>query len=230
MRNADLTWAQDPGFVTEVLSGKFFQPLGRSSSHQLWSSAMVLSPAIRGLFGIEADALRRTLHLQPRLPAEWDFAELRNVRVGDDLYDITLKRDRNHLVATVSSGQPTVLCLNNQNEVCNDRPTTTRTLSLPLPPIEVALPDQQLPEAGSPTTQPRVINESYQADHLSLTLEGLAGTAVDLSLRRNRSASSAKRAADLKIEGAERVEDKLRVTFPQGQGFVSQQVRISWQK
>ena len=43
MRNVDLTWAQDPGFVTEVLSGRFFQPLGRSSSHQLWSSAMVLS-------------------------------------------------------------------------------------------------------------------------------------------------------------------------------------------
>jgi hypothetical protein len=230
MRNADLTWAQDPGFVTEVLSGRFFQPLGRSSSHQLWSSAMVISPAIRGLFGIEADALHRTLHLQPRLPATWDFAELRNVRVGGDLYDVTLKRDRNHLVATVSSGQPTVLCLNSQNETCNDRATTTRTISLPLPPIEVSLPEQQLPEAGSPTTQPRVIDESYQPDHLSLTLEGLAGTTVDLSLRRNTPASSAKRVADLKIEGAERVEDKLRVTFPQGQGFVSQPVRISWPK
>jgi hypothetical protein len=43
-------------------------------------------------------------------------------------------------------------------------------------------------------------------------------------------ATSAKRAADLKIEGAEKVEDKLRVTFPQGQGFVSQPVRISWAK
>jgi glycogen debranching enzyme len=231
MRNADLTWAQDPGFVTEVLSGRFFQPLGRSSSHQLWSSAMVLSPAVRGLFGIEADALHRILHLQPRLPATWDFAELRNVRVGDDLYDITLKRDRDHLVATVHSAQPTILCLNSQNETCNDRAATTRTINLPLPPVEISLPEQQLPEAGSPTTQPRVIDESYQADHLSLSLEGLAGTSVDLTLRRNMTASSAKRAADLKIEGAtEKVEDKLRVDFPQGEGFVSQQVRISWPK
>jgi len=230
MRNANLTWAQDPGFVTEVLSGKFFQPLGRSSSHQLWSSAMVLSPAIRGLFGIEADALHRTLHLQPRVPATWDFAELRNVRVGSDLYDITLKRDRDHLVATVQSAQPTILCLNGQNETCKNRAATTRTISLPLPPIEVSLPEQQLPEAGSPTTQPRVIDESYQADHLSLTLEGLAGTSVDLSLRRNMTASSANRAADLKVEGAEKVEDKLRVSFPPGEGFVSRQVRISWGK
>jgi glycogen debranching enzyme len=230
MRNVDLTWAQDPGFVTEVLSGRFFQPLGRSSSHQLWSSAMVLSPAIRGLFGIDVDAQHRILRLQPHLPATWDFAELHNVRVGYDLYDITLKRDRNHLLATVRSEQPTVLCLNTQNETCNDRATTTRTISLPLPPVEVSLPEQQLPEAGSPTTQPRVIDESYEAEHLSLTLEGLAGTTVDLFLRRNTPNPSGKRTTDIKIEGAEKIGDKLRVTFPQGSGFVSQQLRISWVK
>jgi glycogen debranching enzyme len=230
MRNVDLTWAQDPGFVTEVLSGRFFQPLGRSSSHQLWSSAMVLSPAIRGLFGIDVDAQHRTLHLQPHLPASWDFAELHNVRVGDDLYDITLKRDRNHLLATVRSEQPAVLCLNPQTETCNDRATTTRTISLPLPPVEVSLPEQQLPEAGSPTTQPRVIEESYQPEHLSLTLEGLAGTTVDLFVRRNMPNPSSKSATNLKIEGAEKNSDKLRVAFPQGSGFVSQQLRISWPK
>jgi len=228
MRNVDLTWAQDPGFVTEVLSGRFFQPLGRSSSHQLWSSAMVLSPAIRGLFGIDVDAQHRTLRLQPHLPATWDFAELRNVRVGNDLYNITLKRDRNHLLATVRSEQPTVLCLNTQNETCNDRATTARTISLPLPPVEVSLPEQQLPEAGSPTTQARVIDESYEPEHLSLTLEGLAGTTVDLFLRRNMPSPSGKRTTDIKIEGAEKIGDNLRVTFPQGSGFVTQQLRISW--
>jgi hypothetical protein len=230
MRNVDLTWAQDPGFVTEVLSGKFFQPLGRSSSHQLWSSAMVLSPAIRGLFGIDADALHHTLHLQPHLPASWDFAEIRNVRVGDDLYEITLKRDRNHLIATVRSAQPTVLCLNNQNETCHDRSATTRTVSLPLPPVEVSLTEQQLPEAGSPTSQPRVVDESYQAENLSLTLEGIAGTTVELFLRNNMLSPTGKRATDVKVEGAERIGDKLRVTFPQDSGFVTQKVHISWPK
>jgi glycogen debranching enzyme len=230
MRNADLTWAQDPGFVTEVLSGRFFQPLGRSSSHQLWSSAMVLSPAIRGLFGIDVDALHRNLHLQPHLPASWDFAEIHNVRVGDDLYEIKLKRERNHLLATVSSTQPTILCLNNQNEACHDRSTTSRTISLPLPAVEVSLPEQQLPEAGSVTSQPRVIDESYQTEHLSLTLEGVAGTTVDLFLRNNMLSASGKRAADVKVEGAERIGEKLRVNFPQGTGFVAQKVHISRQK
>jgi glycogen debranching enzyme len=230
MRNVDLTWVQDPGFVTEVLSGKFFQPLGRSSSHQLWSSAMVLSPAIRGLFGIDADALHRNLRLQPHLPASWDSAEIRNVRVGDDLYEITLKRDRNHLLATVSSAQSTVLCLNSQNETCHDRSTTTRTVFLPLPPVEVSLAQQQLPEAGSPTSQPRVIDESYKDKDLSLTIEGVAGTTVDLFLRTNTLSPTNKRATDIKVEGAERFGDKLRVNLPQGSGFVTQNVRISWPK
>jgi glycogen debranching enzyme len=230
MDNVNLTWAQDPGFVTEVISGKFFQPLGRSSSHQLWSSAMVLSPAIRGLFGIDADAVHRNLRLQPHLPASWDFAEIRNVRVGEDLYEITLKRDHSHLLATVRSAQATVLCVNSQGETCHDQSATTRTVSLPLPPVEVSLAEQQLPEAGDATSQPRVIEESYQGDHLSLTLEGVGGTSVELILRNNMLSTSGKRAGEVKVTGAERAGDKLRVSFPQGSGFVTQKVDISWQK
>ena len=228
MRNIDLTWTQDPGFVTEVLSGAFFQPLGRSSSHQLWSSAMTLSPAIRGLFGIDVDALRRNLRLQPHLPATWDFAKARNVRIGDNLYEITLKRDGNHLSATIRSSEPTVLCINRVGEVCPDKIATTHTVSLPLPPVEVSLAEQSLPEIGSVTTQPRIIDESYQADHLSLTLEGIAETKVDLFVRRNLPKPMGKTTPAISVNGAERIGDTLRVIFPQGSGFVSQQVHISW--
>ncbi len=232
MRNVDLTWAQDPGFVTEVLSGKFFQPLGRSSSHQLWSSAMVLTPAIRGLFGVEADAVHRTLRLQPQLPANWDSAELDNVRVGDDFYTVTLKRGRGQLLATVRSAQETVLCLTAQAtvSVCHDRAAAEHTLSLPLPAVEVSLDGQELPEAGAATRQPRVIEESYQAESLALTLEGLGGTTAELSLRRNSERLQGKGDASVKVEGAERVGDKLKVAFPAGTGFVSQRIRISWSR
>jgi glycogen debranching enzyme len=228
MRNVDLTWAQDPGFVTEVLSGRFFQPLGRSSSHQLWSSAMVLSPAIRGLLGIEADATRHTLHLHPNLPTTWDFAELRNVRVGDDLYTIKLKREANHLIATVSSDQPTILCINPQIKPCHDHPTTTRTIPLPLPPVEVSLPEQQLPEPGSSTAQPRIIDEHYEPTHLSLTLEGLAGTTANLHLRNNLPTRLNKKPTKIEVDGAEKIGDELAIRFSRGSGFVSQQIHISW--
>jgi hypothetical protein len=92
------------------------------------------------------------------------------------------------------------------------------------------LTEQQLPEAGSPTSQPRVIDESYRSEDLSLTLEGIAGTTVELFLRNNMPSPPGRRAADVKVEGAERIGDKLRVTFPQDSGFVTQKVHISWPK
>ena len=33
MQNAGLTWVGDLGDVTELLSGAFFEPLGRSTAH-----------------------------------------------------------------------------------------------------------------------------------------------------------------------------------------------------
>jgi glycogen debranching enzyme len=56
MQNADLTWTQDLGAVTELLSGEFFRWFGRSTSHQLWSSAMIITPTGRGMFGLDWSA------------------------------------------------------------------------------------------------------------------------------------------------------------------------------
>ena len=82
MENANLTWAQDLGADTELLSGDFFVPFGRSTSHQLWSSAMVITPTLRGLFGIDIDAQTKTITVNPHLPANWDRAYIENLALG----------------------------------------------------------------------------------------------------------------------------------------------------
>jgi len=227
MRNMDLTWEQDPGSVTEVISGMFYQPLPRSCSHQLWSSAMVVSPAIRGLFGVQADAIHRTLLVEPHLPATWDSAELNNVRIGGDLFSIAMKREQGSLQITVQSGKETVLCLTADTAAaineCHAQPARVHSLALPLPPVEVSMDDPGLPQAGATTSQPRVIEETYVADHLELTLEGIAGTATELSLRNNGNVAP-------RVEGAERTGEGLRVKFAAAatSGFVAQKVRVSW--
>src|SRR6185437_15727605 len=75
MQNADLTWAQNLGAVTELLSGEFYRWWGRSTSHQLWSSAMVFTPAVRGMFRLEWNAAENTLTVTPNLPAQWNEAK-----------------------------------------------------------------------------------------------------------------------------------------------------------
>ena len=94
MENANLTWAQDLGADTELLSGDFYVPFGRSTSHQLWSSAMVITPTLRGLFGISIDAQTKTITVNPHLPAEWDHAEVTGLQLPGGKADLHFTKER----------------------------------------------------------------------------------------------------------------------------------------
>lgn len=80
------------GHVTEVLSGDFYQPLSTSSPHQIWSAAMVVSPLLRGLFGLDADATTHQLRFAPHVPADWNSFEVHNIRVAGDTINLRYKR------------------------------------------------------------------------------------------------------------------------------------------
>jgi hypothetical protein len=98
MANALLTWPWALGYVTELLSGELHAPFGRSSHHQVWSEAMVVSPAVRGLLGIETTDAGGTLRVAPMLPANWDRVELRGVSAGAVRYDVALERSPGRMV------------------------------------------------------------------------------------------------------------------------------------
>lgn len=80
--NALLALDGSLGHVTEVLSGDYYQPLSTSSPHQIWSAAMVVSPILRGMLGLETDAHSLTVTLAPHLPADWRSFSLDNLHVG----------------------------------------------------------------------------------------------------------------------------------------------------
>jgi glycogen debranching enzyme len=106
MANALLTFPGALGSVTELLSGDRNTAFGRSSHHQVWSQAMVVSPLLRGLFGIEVKDAGRTLSVTPQLPPDWDHATLRRVAVGGSLCDIAFTRSagRLEIVLTRTAG------------------------------------------------------------------------------------------------------------------------------
>ncbi|HEY6446883.1 MAG TPA: amylo-alpha-1,6-glucosidase [Acidobacteriaceae bacterium] len=84
--NAELTGVGSPGHVTEVLSGNYAVPSG--SPAQIWSSAMVAAPLLRGLFGLEPNATTHTLTFAPHVPANWTSFSVTNVRVGAATLDL----------------------------------------------------------------------------------------------------------------------------------------------
>lgn len=222
MQNANLTWAQDLGSVTELLSGEFFQPLGRSSSHQMWSSAMVVSPLLRGLFGLTWDAPNHTLGVAPQFPATWQHAHLRHVPLGSDTVDLDFdRRDGRLIVQAIPHGNST-FCLQDRNvsaAPCQHPATGARSLALTLPPVELEIP-AMLPQEGAPTQQLKVLDQQFSPKRAVFTFAAQGGLSYELPVRLNRNGITVK---DAQISAG-----KLHVRFPDGVGYQTTTVTFVW--
>jgi glycogen debranching enzyme len=102
MANSLLTYSNALGYVTELLSGDFNAPFGRSSHHQVWSEAMVISPVMRGMLGIEVSSAGKTLKFAPQIPANWNDLDVKNIRAGDSSVDFKLKRGNGRMTISVN--------------------------------------------------------------------------------------------------------------------------------
>jgi glycogen debranching enzyme len=91
--NALLALDGSLGHVTEVLSGSYYQSLSTSSPHQIWSAAMVVSPLLRGMFGLQTDAATGTLTFAPHAPANWTSFGIGNVQVGSARLELHYSKD-----------------------------------------------------------------------------------------------------------------------------------------
>ncbi len=220
MQNANLTWAQDLGSVTELLSGDYFQPLGRSSSHQLWSSAMVISPLLRGLFGLDWDAPNHILRIAPHLPANWDSAKIHNLPLGSTMIDIEFRRQSDTLIIEGHSQNSAPFCLQGQlTRTTTCRGSESQVLRIKLPPVEVSIPSDP-PEQGSTTAQLKVVEEFYADRQATWTFEAEAGRSFELPVRINRTRINAR--------GGSIHSGFLHVQMQDGVGFQKQTVVLSW--
>jgi len=101
--NALLALDGSLGHITEVLSGSYYQSLATSSPHQIWSAAMVVSPLLRGMFGLRADATKGTLTFEPHAPADWTSFGIRNVQVGSARLDLHYSKDAEGITLEVKA-------------------------------------------------------------------------------------------------------------------------------
>jgi len=104
--NALLALDGSLGHVTEVLSGDYYQPLSTSSPHQIWSAAMVVSPILRGMLGLDVDAQTHTVTFAPHVPADWRSFSLDNLRVGATTVALSYQRTPGLLTVEVKRTGP----------------------------------------------------------------------------------------------------------------------------
>jgi hypothetical protein len=220
MQNADLTWAQDLGAVTELLSGEFYRWLGRSTSHQLWSSAMVLTPTVRGMFGLEWNAAENTLTVTPNLPAQWNEAKILGVPINKSRVGVEIRRKGSALTVRLTGDGSRAIKLRTRAPA---ETVANGDLRIPLPAAEVGIA-HGLPEAGAVTSQLKVLDQQMLPHSLKLRLSAPAASQQVLSLRLNDPK------IHLRSDGAEVSADfsQLRVQFPPGDGYVDKVVTLTW--
>jgi glycogen debranching enzyme len=213
--NALLALDGSPGHVTEVLSGDYYQPLSTSSPHQIWSAAMVISPLLRGLFGLQFNAQDRTLAFAPHIPADWNAFSLFQIAAGSDSLNMNFSRTTDSITLSAERKGGADLRLNFSPSVSSRAQVLSATLNgKPLAfHLEPHTTDQHLiieaqltagantlkirvrndfsvsvanslPALGSTSQGLRILSESWNGAHDTLTLEteGLPGKTYTLSV------------------------------------------------
>jgi len=189
------------GHFTEVLSGDYYQSFATSSPHQIWSAAMVISPILRGMLGLQNDAEKHQVMLAPHVPADWTEFAIRNVRVGDAAVDFQYRKARDSIQLQINHTgngdlwlefapsfslrtQVTSVQLNGKPFAFKMQPNAEdQHLYVRLPVLsnsELVIRTKndfglsyknQLPTLGGASRELRVINESWNASRNQLTLD-----------------------------------------------------------
>jgi hypothetical protein len=95
------------GRVTEVISGSYYEGLATASPHQIWSSAMVLSPMIRGLLGISVlnDLGHHNVVIEPHIPPDWNEFTIHNLFACHGNYDVRFRREPGSVAFKITGGK-----------------------------------------------------------------------------------------------------------------------------
>jgi len=232
MENANLTTAQDLGAVTELLSGDYFVPFGRSTSHQLWSSAMVITPTLRGLFGVDIDAQTKTITVNPHLPVGWKSAVVSHINVGSDTVDLLFTQQLGDVVVQIKGENKDHIKLVSSNpdarELANDR------VGIQGPGVVIE-PELSAPVPGDRTKSFKVISQTFEEHKSTITIEGPAGTEFRIPVYlfwhlRKLDVSGAKLQGPQKQHNPEEAapNDLLSGSFPPGEGWKTITVTLTW--
>jgi glycogen debranching enzyme len=101
MSLAHNTFINALGDCPELFSAEFFMPLEEAVPHQIFSSSPVITCLVRGLLGLRGSALEREIEFGPNLPGKWDGCDVRNFRIGNEIFDFLLQRSEDKLVLQI---------------------------------------------------------------------------------------------------------------------------------
>jgi glycogen debranching enzyme len=94
------------GRTPELLSGAFYNVLDTAVPQQFFATSMMVTPLLKGLLGLEADAPNRALSIEPHLPADWNSVLVNEVALGRDRLFLTMRRGSSRFELTIRRATP----------------------------------------------------------------------------------------------------------------------------
>ena len=250
---AQLCFNDALGYHTELLSGDFYRALNTSVPHQIFSSSQFYNACVRGLLGLDGDALNKTLTFAPHLPTNWDSVKVRNYRVGSSQFYFELSRKSEFLQVLVNNTDNSNFKLHfapalplgakiekvqiNQKQHHFDLLNTAHDVhpevKTPLgreTTIEVKwqrgleiVPIRHAPAPGDRTHSLKVIHHTLENDTHHIALQGLAGETYKLKIRTPQRILETKNAQLVESRGDHHT---LEVSFQVGSGYKHKTIEV----
>ena len=91
------------GTVGEVFSGDLYTWPQESVSHQGFSTAGTVLPLVRGLLGLECDAMEKKIVFAPHFPADWQEVVIDNYRIGNAVFSFHTRRNKKECIIDINA-------------------------------------------------------------------------------------------------------------------------------
>jgi len=103
MANARHTFDNSLGTVMELFSGYQNTWPQEGVAHQGFSSTGVVLPLVRGLLGLDDNALEKKIFFRPGFPADWPAVSITNGKVGEARFSLDFARKKDRVTLRVKS-------------------------------------------------------------------------------------------------------------------------------
>lgn len=208
------------GTITEVFSGSKNVWPQEAVSHQGFSTAGVTLPLVRGLLGLEGDAINKSLFFSPLFPADWGNVKIHfapNLSVMTKIQSFSINGEP----AVFDTTQTTQTVQIKADRLINGSPLLFELDTVPS--LEI-LPVISRTKVGNRNIGLKILSVRKKESSIVIKVEGLAKTDYVLRVLNPGMAKS--------VIGAVIKEGQLKITIPEGPvgEFVPHQVTIHIQK